>query len=96
MVEFVIRTLLARLRTPPAAAPVQPEPWLQSVESLRMRVGELERSEATRNAEHAAMVDQLDRLYKRISSRIARSNESSEPTKADGESVLSLRNRLGR
>jgi hypothetical protein len=60
------------------------------VQGLRARVEALEATETVRNGEHTAMVDRLDRLYKRISARIARSGEA--PT----ESTLDLRNRLKR
>jgi len=71
---------------------------------LRGRVEALERSEHIRAAEHADMVDRLDRLYKRISARIARdttpeAGTNPRPdlgTRAPGESVLELRKKLGR
>jgi len=70
-----------------------------SIETLTARVDGLVRAEALRTAEHAHMVDRLDRLYKRIAARIARENGAdadpvTPPT--DNESVLSLRSRLGR
>jgi hypothetical protein len=61
------------------------------------RVAALERAEATRAGEHAAMVDQLERLYKRVSARIAREQPSNNGGAGrSDESVLSLRQRLGR
>lgn len=63
--------------------------------SLYQRVEKLERAEATRAAEHAAMVDQLERLYKRVSARIARADRIEEPP-VEEESVLSLKQRLQR
>ena len=61
------------------------------VSVLEEELRELKHSEVTRSAEHSAMVDQLDRLYKRISARISRSpNQES----AQEESPLALRNRL--
>lgn len=68
-----------------------------SVSALVARVEAVEQREALRSAEHAAMVDQLDRLYKRISARISRADKAS-PVNGDAsdESPLALRNRLKR
>lgn len=64
------------------------------VKALYDHVALLEREETRRAAEHATMVDQLDRLYKRITARIARTYGGDlEP---NGESPLSLKRRLGR
>lgn len=63
------------------------------VKALYDHVQLLERDETRRAAEHATMVDQLDRLYKRVSARISRSHGGDEP---NGETPLSLRRRLGR
>lgn len=71
--------------------------------ALQTRVELLERSEVVRAAEHAAVIDRLERLYKRVSVRIAReaqSNPTPEPILDSGatsghESVLSMRKRLG-
>lgn len=53
--------------------------------------------EARRAAEHATMVDQLSRLYRRVSARIAREGQSPAPNGAHPEeSVMELRRRLGR
>ena len=77
-------------RTPP---PTLPTVTSEQVTALEARVRALEASETVRNAEHAAMVDQLDRLYKRISARISREQPQNA---AATESVLSLRERLGK
>jgi hypothetical protein len=61
------------------------------IKALYDHVKLIEGDEVKRSAEHAAMVDQLDRLYKRISARIAR-NDSSPTT--SGESPLAMRRRL--
>lgn len=67
---------------------------------LEERLAKLERAEAQRSAEHFAMVDQLDRIYKRFVQRMARADQTAAkpvtPGSDNGESVLSLRNRLGR
>lgn len=87
---------------------VQDHPGTPTPSALLARIEELERSEVRRNAEHADMVDRLDRLYKRISARIQRSGAASaEGTlplpgdrsavlsdSHDNESTLSLRQRL--
>lgn len=74
------------------------------VDDIFPRLERLERAELERAAEHAAMVDRLDRLYKRISARIARApspEDAPESTnvppvrsRPSGESPLSLRHRL--
>lgn len=61
-----------------------------SAETAR-ELQQLRRDEARRAAEHATMVDALDRLYKRVSARIARQDD-----KAEEESTYDLRKRLGR
>lgn len=66
------------------------------VKVLYERVLEIDRSEAVRNAEHAAMVDRLERLYKRMATRIARENGAVTAPTDNGESVLAMRRRLGR
>jgi hypothetical protein len=71
---------------------------------LRELVSELQQlrqDEARRAAEHATMVDQLTRLYKRVSSRIAREGQTAAAAAENGhtqseESVMELRRRLGR
>lgn len=50
--------------------------------------------EVRRSAEHATMVDQLDRLYKRISARISR--EGRDAPHQNGETDLDFRRRIGR
>ena len=63
----------------------------------------LERAEVLRSAEHTATVDRLERLYKRMSVRIAREAGPTpspetivDPEASSGhESVLSLRQRRG-
>lgn len=76
----------------------------QSRRELRELLGELQQlrqDEARRAAEHATMVDQLTRLYKRVSSRIAREGQTAAAAAENGhthseESVMELRRRLGR
>lgn len=63
-----------------------------AVASLQRRVAVLETAETVRSAEHHAMIDQLDRLYKRLVVRIARAPRVDPPD----ESVLALRERLSR
>jgi hypothetical protein len=60
--------------------------------ALETRVHTLAAQEAARAGEHAAMVDRLDRLYKRISARMVRENNGATP--APEESPLALRQRL--
>jgi hypothetical protein len=88
-------------RRAPRTLPELPSTTPQSVQyasaaelvELRTRVAAMEASELQRNAEHAALCDRLDRLYKRVSARIARGSDSQpEPT----ESVLALKSRLKR
>lgn len=71
---------------------------------LRVAVRELQQlrqDEARRAAEHATMVDQLTRLYKRVSARIEREAQTEDQRAARNsvghvESVAELRRRLGR
>lgn len=61
------------------------------------RLEDVERAEATRAAEHAAMVDQLDRLFKRISARMSRADRAvTQGSDSAEESPLALKRRLGR
>ena len=70
-----------------------PAPQLMALEA---RVAALEVREAQRSLEHVAAVDQLDRLAKRITARITRAAEKEQVAEPDGESVASLKRRLGR
>jgi hypothetical protein len=65
-----------------------------AVRKLEERIAAVERSEATRAAEHAAQLDSLARLYKRISQRIVREQEQTPAE--DEESVMAMRKRLRR
>lgn len=56
---------------------------------------QLRQDEARRAAEHSAMVDQLTRLYKRVSARIVRDAEASNGH-SDTDTTGALRRRLGR
>lgn len=58
---------------------------------LQFDVKRLKSESVEREAEHAAQLDKLARLYKRVAQRIAQEG-AAEPT----ESVLELRRRLGR
>jgi hypothetical protein len=82
------RSTVSNPATPPCC-----ETCVQRLDLLERRVDDWARNEATRAAEHATMLDQLSRLYKRVAMRIAR---DSGETPTTGESVLSLRSRLGR
>lgn len=57
---------------------------------------QLQTDEARRAAEHATMVDALQRLYKRVSARIAREEMKHHDETPESESTLALRKRLGR
>lgn len=66
---------------------------------LTRELQQLRQDEARRAAEHATMVDQLSRLYKRVSMRIEReaAAQLDLPNGAHREeSVAELRRRLGR
>jgi len=71
-----------------------PETLGPRVREFEERLAAIERAEATRAAEHAAQLDSLTRLYKRISQRIVRQQEQSPDL--DEESVMSMRKRLRR
>lgn len=91
MFNRLLGAILRHPGTPPPAVAVPPSLSL-AVDDLRARVEALERSETLRNAEHLAMCDRLDRLFKRLVARMARDPQ----LQLEGESVLSLRERLGR
>ena len=60
--------------------------------ALSARLADVERAELQRCSEHAAAVDQLERLFKRFSMRIARETAAAP---ANGEeSPLALRTRV--
>jgi len=65
---------------------------LDRIVLLAERLATVERNEALRAAEHATAVDQLSRLYKRLSAREWR---AANGAKAE-ESPLDLRRRLGK
>lgn len=94
VLRTLARALLGRSTRPPsrdtATSHVFEADLRRRVSVLEEEIRELKHSEITRAAEHSAMVDQLDRLYKRVSARIARSAPSDTPE----ESPLALRNRL--
>lgn len=88
--------LTRRARTPAAPLPTT-APSLLADGDVRARLSALEeavhaiqRAEAVRAAEHATQLDRFERLYKRLSSRIARDGGSA----AAEESPLALRQRL--
>lgn len=100
----MLNRLLARVfsspGTPPPGAVVPQAPLSPAVVELQARVTELaalcesmSRAETVRNAEHMAMCDRLDRLYKRLAARAARADDSPHD---NGDSVLALRGKLGR
>lgn len=61
---------------------------------LQLDVKRLKSESVEREAEHAAQLDKLSRLYKRVAQRIAQ--DGAQERASDGESVLELRRRLGR
>lgn len=65
-----------------------------TVTALAERIAECERGEALRMAEHAAALDSMTRLYKRVSARMAREHIGQGDEPANGESPLALRRRL--
>ena len=65
----------------------------ESTRVLQARIAELETREVERNAEHMAMIDRLDRLYKRLSARISRQNPP-ESTNGEGASPLAFRDSI--
>lgn len=92
--------LFPRLWRAPAAAPPDRDTVVATLRSevstLTERVAAMERAEALRAAEHAAALDKLERLYKRMTARFTREAKTNGHRDDDGESVLSLRQRLGR
>lgn len=64
------------------------------VHQITRELQTLRQDEARRAAEHSAMVDQLTRLYKRVSARIVREAESAP--QRNGETDLDFRRRIGR
>lgn len=92
-----VRTLLpAFAATPKRAHPDTPlvAALRAELDTLKARVDALARAELERQAEHAAMLDSLSRLYKRVSARIAREQPPGDTP--SGESTLTLRSRLRR
>jgi hypothetical protein len=73
---------------------VQQHPGTPLLEALYVRVDKLERAEVERTAEHAAMVDRLERLYKRVSTRIARESQPEDAAPVPGVSPLALKRRI--
>lgn len=72
---------------------------IRALKDHHQRLLTLEANEATREAQHAAQLDALARLYKRVATRIAR--EAPPPVAnadapSESESVLAMRRRLGR
>lgn len=86
--------MLRTLRRLLSAVETEPAPHSARIRSdLEQRVEALESAEVLRAAEHAAMVDRLERLYKRMVTRVSReATVSAEPE----ESVLTLRDRIRR
>lgn len=62
--------------------------------AMQRELQQLREDEVRRAAEHATMVDQLSRLYKRVSARIEREHQTTDSR--NGESVAEMRRRLGR
>jgi len=65
-----------------------------TLDALRERVVALERAETVRAAEHAAAMDAMQRLYKRVAARIARETTPPNGEAPPEESPLQLRRRL--
>ena len=64
---------------------------------LTRELQQLRQDELRRSAEHTGVVDQLNRLYRRMSARVAREAEQNARDHTnDEESVAALRKRLGR
>lgn len=89
-----LRALLAT--NPTGETPARVQALETHTRVLYERITDLERAEMVRAAEHAAMVDKLDRIYKRITARIAYAAQHPNEPASNGESPLALRNRLGR
>lgn len=88
----MLSTLLRVLRRPAPTPASLDDAIPVALESLRRRVAALEALELERAAEHHAMVDKLERLYKRLATRIAR--EAASESNGSGESPLDIRRRL--
>jgi hypothetical protein len=98
MLEFV--RFLRRNASPtlPSTGPLSGQTdasLARRLEAVEGRIAALETREAQRSLEHVAAVDALDRLARRITARILRA-DGKEPQGEEGESALSLRNRLRR
>lgn len=65
-----------------------------ALDALHDRVVLVERADALRAAEHAAAMDAMARLYKRVSARIARELPANGAAPPQEESPLELRRRL--
>ncbi len=65
-----------------------------ALDALRERVVAVERAESVRAAEHAAALDAMSRLYKRVAARIAREQQPATGDTPPEESPLDLRRRL--
>lgn len=107
MLKTLARWFAAAPSTPPSVPAFDPDPLVtrrsevlaELVTDLGRRVEKLERSEAERSMEHAAMLDRMDRLYRRIAARMVREAQLQQepdltgPTDT-GESALEMRKRL--
>lgn len=96
----VLRRLLARWLTVPLDGQRVQDLWgrqealSHALDALRERVSLVEHADAVRAAEHAAALDSMARLYKRVSARIARESLPNGSTQPKEESPLDLRRRL--
>lgn len=92
------RFLLRLLSEPPATAPSDLPARVAELErklaEQHRRLLEVEGSEAVREAAHAARMDALSRLYKRVSQRFVDAAEASPAPQRETVSVAELRARL--
>lgn len=84
---------LADLRNALAELEVRQKNWDKVLDGFERDIKRLKSESVEREAEHAAQMDKLQRVYKRVSQRIAMENTHPE---LGYESPLELRRRLGR
>lgn len=87
MLKALSRVLQFSQDTPPLP--------LTTLSQIVARLDELESREIERNAEHMAMCDRLDRLYKRLSARISRQDAPGREN-GSGVSPLAFRDEVNR
>lgn len=101
----MLRTVLKRLTRLLAGVSEHPGTVpADAITDLTARIEALESAEALRAAEHGTALDRIERLYKRLSARIARDMGQTSPDERNSivghpgstESPLTLRRRLNR